>query len=526
MISSLRPGLLMLLLAFCGAANAQKFKVNFSENAKMRYEFDDAAMLDNGQYIVLKSEPKGGGMFSGRISWKTSLTLINSDMSVNTEKDLEVDDKKSDVGGFEKIKGKIFYIYNSYDSKSKTTSVNAMRIDEKTLSPLSKTILGSFESDNRFDQARPSFMFSNDSSKILLFVEGPERKKENKKFFIGVYDTDLKFVWNKEVELPIGERYVSIYDQDVTNDGKVFVSIKHYDKEVSRESVREDGSKIPSYVYKLLVFSKESATPKEINFNLNNNFIQGTKLAYNNNGSITVAGLYKRKHNGNINGAFYALIDPNSSNVNSPKMVDFPEDLVRLVDKDKFGSDKEKDPGLYRNFRIRQILKRTNGSVDLLSEYYRVDMVTVSRPNGGSTTYYRYISGDIVNTNIGADGKAIFTRVPKRQEMTNSTLFIGYAPIVYNDKLVLLYNDDEDNITRDLEKAPDDVLKFNKSVFAAATIDAKGNLTRQAIYSHRDEDYVFVPRSTAKISDSKYLITADLFKLFKKRTRYGVLEIQ
>jgi hypothetical protein len=70
------------------------------------------------------------------------------------------------------------------------------------------------------------------------------------------------------------------------------------------------------------------------------------------------------------------------------------------------------------------------------------------------------------------------------------------------------------------------VVNFRRSVFLAATVDAKGNVSRQSIYSHVDEDYITYPRSTAKISDSKYLIVSDLLKLTKRRTRYGVMDIK
>ncbi len=108
----------------------------------------------------------------------------------------------------------------------------------------------------------------------------------------------------------------------------------------------------------------------------------------------------------------------------------------------------------------------------------------------------------------------------------NANLFLGYYPLVYKDKLVLLFNDDKDNVDRDLEKKPDDIMNFKSSVFVAATIDAKGNLSRQAIFSNDDEDYVTIPRNTARMSETSYLISADLLKMFKKRTRYGVLKIK
>jgi hypothetical protein len=504
---------------------AQTFDVSWGEKAKLKYDFDDAVPLANGKTLVLKLESKKKMFRAAEVT--PTILLVDANMETIKESEIEVEEGRSTIKGFEKYGNNIFFIYNAYNSDDKTTSVYALKIDEKTLAVSGKITLGTYQSDNRGDQADATYKLSSDSTKILLFVEGPERKKENKRFYIGVFDTNLKKIWNKEIDLPILEKFVSIYDEDITDDGKVFVAIKHYDKEVTRQTVREDGDKVPSYIYKLLVYSKEAATPKEITFDLNKNFIEGTKLIYDKNGAVTAAGLYKRKHNGNINGAFYATFDSNSSEVKNPKMVAFPEDLIRLVDKDKFGSDKESDPGLYSNFRIRHIMARSNGSVDLVSEYYKLTVNTVYNPSTHTTTtYYNYKYGDIVNTNIDKDGKATFTRIPKNQKYTNANIFLGYYPFVYKDKLVLLFNDDKDNVDRDLEKAPDDVMNFKRSVFVAATVDAKGNLSRQAIYSNDDEDYITLPRNTTRISENNFLITSDLIKTFKKRTRFGVMKLK
>ena len=521
------PVFVAFLLSLFVNVNAQQFKVSWGDNTKIKYDFEDAVPLPDGKFIVLKFKSATRSLFLGTTEQQPILVLINKDMETLVEKELLIQEKNTSLKGFEKYGKNIFFIYEAYDRENKTTSVFAIKVDEKTLLTSGKTTLGTYESDSRYDQAEPFYKLSADSSKILLFVEGPDRKKENKKFFMGVFDTNLKSLWKKDIELPIGDRFVSLYDQDVTNDGKVFVAIKHYDKEVTRQTVREDGAKVPSYTYKLLVYDASSIKAKEITFKLNNQFIQGTKLSYSNNGNITIAGLYKRKNNGNINGAFYTSIDAKTAEVKDPVLVPFTPEMITLVDKDNFGTDKDSDPGLYPGFRIQHILNRSNGSVDLVCEYYRLDVITSVNPTTRTTTTsYRYTFGDIINTNISKEGKAIFTRIPKNQKLTNSTIFLGYYPIVYGDKLVLLYNDDKDNVERDLEKKPDDVVNFKRSIFLAATIDAKGNVSRQSIYSHLDEDYITIPTAVAKISDTKYLVVSDLLKLFKKRTRFGVMEIK
>ncbi len=516
-----------LIICLSLSSTAQKFNINWGDNAKLKYDFEDAVPLGNGQFIVLKLKTGARSLFGGQVEQQPILVLINKNMETVLEKELPIQENNASLKGFEKYGQNIFFLYEAYSKENRTTSVYALKVDEKTLNTSGKSTLGTYDSDNRFDQAEPTYKLSTDSSKILLFVEGPDRRKENKKFFIAVFDTNLRPLWTKDIVLPIADRFISIYDQDISNDGKVFVAIKHYDKEVTRQSVREDGEKIPSYTYKLMQYEAANASGREITFNLNNQYIQGTKLSYGKNGLVTVAGLYKRKFNGNINGAFYATLEANATEVKDPKMVPFTPEMITLVDKDNFGSDKSSDPGLYPGFRIRHIMNRTNGSVDLVSEYYRLDVITTyNATTRTTTTSYRYTYGDIINTNIGADGKAVFTRIPKNQKFTNSNLFLGFYPIVYGDKLVLLYNDDKDNVERPLDKRPDDVVNFKRSIFLAATLDARGIVSRQSVYSHLDEEYITIPTSVAKISDTKYLVVSDLLKLFKKRTRFGVMEMK
>jgi hypothetical protein len=76
--------------------------------------------------------------------------------------------------------------------------------------------------------------------------------------------------------------------------------------------------------------------------------------------------------------------------------------------------------------------------------------------------------------------------LPKLQHTANTSLYSSFKAVSLNNKLVLFYNDDRDNVERDLEKKPDDMVKFDKSVLAMATIDQKNNLARSVVYNHRE----------------------------------------
>lgn len=519
--------LTVLLVTFSNLTLAQKFKVSWGDVSKLKFDYADAVPLDDGKLIVLKFQIAKKNPFGLEADYHPILLLVDKNMQTLKEAPLVINEKNTNFKGLERFGDNLFYIYEDYSKQSKITTLHAIRIDEETLAAKDRIVLGAFESDSKTDQATTDYKLSLDSTKVLFFVEGPERKKENKKFFINVMDINLNSIWKRDIELPIGYRFVSIYDQDLTNDGTVIVAIKHYDKEVTREVIRDEGQKTPSYVYKLYVYQKDEQKPREILFDLGGKFVQGTKLTYNLNKQITVAGLFKTKPKGRVNGAFYATLDPTTFEVKNPVVTAFPDDLMEMVRKDGFGSDKATDPGLSNNFRIRHVKNRMNGSVDLIAEYYLLSVTYSSSASGlGGRYIYTYYYGDIVNTNIDKDGKATFTRIPKNQVLVNSSIFLGYYPIVQNDKLILLYNDDRDNVEKDLSKKPDRINNFKRSVFMAAIIDSKGNLTRQSVYDHRDEDYVATPRFMRKVSDGKYMISSDMLKLLKKRTRYGILEIK
>ncbi len=504
---------------------SQQFNVSWSEEFKVADDYSDAVQLSNGNYLLLKFERLKYFKVQSDLTPDPSIMLVDSKMKVLKESQISIGEKNDFDRRLIRYGKNIFLLYKVLDGKTKTGYINAIKINEQTLLPTWRGQLGAFDADSQNDIA--DIKFSADSSKVLLFAEAPDRKKENKRFYICVLDTGLKKIWNRNVELPIGNRFSSVYEQDITNDGKVFVAMKHYDKEVKLSTLREDGNKTPSYAYKILVYSNALSSSKEINISIPNHFIEGTKLIYDKSGMVTVAGLYKKKPNGNIVGTFYTHFDSTAKELNDMQTVTFTPEILELVDKDGYGKSGGSDAGLNWRFKIRDIIMRRNGSVDLISEYYDLRAkTTVDRQFNSQETQLMWFYGDIINTNLDKTGKATFTRIPKDQSSTYYFDHLGYHATVVDDKLVLFYNDDEDNMTRDLSKSAQIYSGGKKAVFAAAIIDAKGNLTRRAIYSYRDEKLVVLPYYITRISDSKYSLLGTRASIVSSRTQFGVLEMK
>jgi hypothetical protein len=206
---------------------------------------------------------------------------------------------------------------------------------------------------------------------------------------------------------------------------------------------------------------------------------------------------------------------------------------VEQIRTDKQGSDKESDPGLANAFRLSAVCERANGSKDFVLEYsseiyvppssYYSNGTWVTRPG-----YWKYDYGNLIDINLQKDGKVIIARVPKMQSSTNVRTFSNFKAITYKESLLLFYNDDDDNIDRDILKRPDPLIKFNKSVFVMATIDKAGNVTRDILFKNKDNKLTTATRECVIVDKNKIGLYAQKLGGFftAAKDMIGILEVK
>lgn len=512
---------------------AQKANVMWGELSKKETSFQGLVNCSNGNIVKLSYEEQGGGFLGGKKTVTPILTSYDSKFNELKENSFSAEEDGMRTNGFLKVKDKIYLQSSKYDKETKSTGYYAQAIDLNTLNPVGNTIsFGSFEarSGGWFSSARESqvnFIQSRDSSKLLVFALTPYTKKENEKYYLAVYDEAMNKLWDKTVELPYEDKYVIMFDYFITNKGDVGVLFKHYDQEVKKESVKVDGARVPSYKTKLLIYNKNTTNPKEMIFDVDNKFVENVDLSTDASDNLTLFGTYKVKESGHLTGYFISSIDPVSQKITLKKMEQFPQALNELLDEDDQGLKKEKDPGPQIWFKFRESLIRDNKSEDFLLEFYKKTQVTVSDERGRSRTYYTYEFGDIIDINITQSGKSTFVRIPKMQYSTDFTMCSGYISMIYGNKLCLFYNDDKDNITRDLAKKPEACKKFGKSSFVMTILDDKGEFTREQLYSNDDMPVTTCTIYCNKLGKNKISLYAQKINaLSRAKDMLGYLELK
>ncbi len=531
-------------------SNAQKATITWGEMSKKETQFEQMINGSDGEIIKLSTEVKGGGgLFGIGANFKYLPILTKYDKRFNEIKsnNFPADEKGTRMNGFLRLKNLIYLMSNRYDKETKSTNYFAQPINVNTLNTEGGLVnFGSFEARSGgifsgVSESLVNFVQSKDSSKLLVFALTPYKKKENEKYYMAVYDNDMKKLWEKTIELPYEDKYVLMFDYFITNTGAVGILFKHYDQEVKKESVKVDGARVPAYKTKLLIYDAKISNPKEIVFNVDNKFIENVDLTTDASDNLTMFGTYKTKESGHLTGYFISSIDRQNNSTTLKKMEAFPQELNDLLDEDNQGLKKEKDPGPQIFFRLRESLQRDNGSLDYLLEYYRVVEHTVNRNNGmgsigggtvsiGSTssyTYRMYYYGDILDINISKTGKSTFVRIPKMQESKDFTMCSGFVAQTYGNKLFLFYNDDKDNVTRDLTKKPETCTRFGKSSFVMTTIDEKGAFTRDELFSNKDLPVTTCIKYCSKLAKNKISLYAQkIDALSASKDMLGCLELK
>jgi hypothetical protein len=492
---------ILSLWASC-AVQAQKVKVSWSEESKKELEYGSLVQGNGLEMVKLCFEAEGGGLFS-RKTVTPILSRYDNALHEKGMRTFTVDQPGMKFDNLLSVKDNLFLFTNYYDKKEKTTTFYAQKIDNKSLNPAGRPVtLGVMEAISRHSQSTVAYELSKDSSKIMVFGLSPYSKKNNEKYYMAVYTNSMEKLWDNTVELPYRDKFIDVLDYIVTNDGSVGVILKHYDKEVKREDVREDGARVPAYKTKLLLYAKGESKPKEFVLNLQDKYVHTMEVTSDKAGNLTLFGLYKNRYDGYVNGYFVAVIDQASSGVAVRKMEAFPVDMLTLVEKDKQGSDREKDPGLSTHFTLADVVEREDGTTDYLLEYYK--MVWRTRRSGNFTyTYPDYYYGDIIDVHVNGSAPTGFVRLPKWQHTADTKLYSSFKAVSTKNNLVIFYNDDRDNIERDLAKRPDDMVRFDKSVLAMAKIDAKNNLSRSMVYDHRDMKLTTCINASKRLSPSK-----------------------
>ncbi|WP_106605340.1 hypothetical protein [Chitinophaga ginsengisoli] len=459
---------------------AQQFHVSISDTEPGLFKI----ALPGGGYVDIRKEDKNvSGMNWNKYRMTVTLIQYDKDMKVIKENKLSGGDNvySSFYSSLEKIGDKIWFIYVEPASKNNIGNIMAVEVNPLTLEiSQPKTLAASSSMElslplmNGMEFKKIIFKYSPDRKRVLLLVGAGKEQ-----FYLSCLDEQLNVIWGKN-ETIAGITDKEILSEIIDNGGTIYVSYKNDEKGDAKEMAN------------IMVF-KQTGTPLHKTLRIPNARPAEVVLLSSQQGdSIHIAGTYCDKTD-NLAGVFKGTMATGNFKLTAVQKSPFPETFVEHLANDDWGNTKERKYGISPECSSQ--LVETGEGISMVTEFSKVD-VTSSPSNKPF-----YISGDILN--IYFDNKQTsFTRIPKYRVSTGSRMGASYYAFSAQGKTIIFYNDNEENLTRDITLKPLGSSVYKNVVLVAAVIEPDGTLKRQKVIDMKDEDFLALTEWMKVISPS------------------------
>ncbi len=496
--------------------------------------------LPNEELLTSFRMPPTGEVYFGEIDIFPNLKLMKFGKKLDVVKELDLHFlRKGNIGFLDvvKLKSNYYVLLYNINKDAATMAIEYQKLNTETLTvdepkKLGTLQLSEYDKSNKIEASDLHIDYSPDSTKLLFTYEPDLKKKENKEVAIMVANADMTLKNELKHSFDVFYKKIRLHDVSVDNDGKVYLSYNLYAKDFETDFVKQDGKKIPSFTTNLCIIDGKQ---KEIySFAGEGKFIHRSTIAYDENENICIIGLYKEKYDGGIIGAFKASIDKNKKTFGAPLVFDaFPQSVLDQVDTDGFGDKKGRDIGLYDGFNIRYSISiLPEGSIRMISEYHTIvsgnlnteqwgDILVTTFPPGNKTKPQYALISKYQSVNFPSSISARFRNYGYQ--------FIGcsFELIFYNNKLLIFYNDHEDNLSRDMDKPPEVMVKAQKSNLMMAEINSKGLFVKNTfVLNHGDYDGYMTNMQFNYLRPNTYSVFALSMGFFKYGVKVGTLTIK
>jgi len=485
---------------------------------------------NSGHYMYFREYK---GMLAGRRS-KLILEKYDKKFKNVFSKEFATDKKNVYGSDIKYFKNKFAWLMYEKNSKNDFLEYFLAPINMKGKSSKPKSI-AKFKYESRSDIPDISWEMSEDTSSVLFIAANDDdKKKENYEVFVSVIDEDFNKVWSKKIKLPYSQKRVQASSFELTKDGKVYFVAKIYEDNKTKESKTKKrkgkkNKKAPAYDIVIYSIDQTMDKPAKYKLNLKDAFVKGVKINVDDANDVACVGFFGDSRKGPTQGVFYLkLSKEDGSTIFANKRRFTPKELANFGDRNTSKDKKSKDSGLDKTFSFNKIVSLENGEIFVTAEENYSYTVTSTDSKGNVTTRIVYVSNSIIVINISADGKVKNVGIiPKKQKMSART-FQSYALLRTDDEVYFVYNDDKDNIRKNITD-PDKIRRISSAkdcVAVLTKLSSKGKMDRKQLFTKKEAKTLLMPTRSSQISkDELFFFNSRPQLIGKSKFRFGILKL-
>lgn len=209
------------------------------------------------------------------------------------------------------------------------------------------------------------------------------------------------------------------------------------------------------------------------------------------NGNLLASGMWSPKSKKEAHGFFSLKIDGDNLEPDKAIFTTFSKEIFST-----FGIDAAKGKGI-KEINNRQSLKDEEGN---LYRFFEISYSTISG-NGNFTGFEEDVFIAKFNNNGELQWQDILIR---KNSYKDGAFYLSFNPLIFNDELVVFYNDHSDNVNVDKQKDLKSTAKGNFSSMTtyALKYDENGKSKKEVFFDYQNRSFMYCPTSFRKLDEN------------------------
>lgn len=390
---------------------------------------------EQNNYHLLKSEPNAGSKYKSLImdTYNSNLELVKStpiDMPAEADTYLTLE-------GLFQVNNKPLFFYSQYNKSREVRTLyyqSGVLKDKKSAKKLLE-----FSSTDK-DKGNYVPYFSNDSTKIMIVVEPPQKSKENLTMKCYVYDNEMNKINDYDIDFEMRKSKITSIQYLVTNKGIPIVFVGTFKKGKSNEFGSIDEN---LYLY-------NSKTPLKYNLEVAYKAISQLLIGKEEENEISLVGTFKHSEydeglltweGGNFykpQGTVFLKLDTKTGEIKIKKLEYFSDPVLEFFEITPKGLTKGKGLDLGQA-KFVGVAKNNN-------TFLAIDINYVSLITKGMTQDFHYFNKSKVIVSFNPEGKIIFERVIPNFAQSDTYKGVPTQVFLNNNEVGIIYNTHEANL--------------------------------------------------------------------------------
>ena len=511
---------LLVVLGLISGSYAQEVKMTMSETQK-KVQMLHVGRINDKNYVVTQNFKEKNYALD---IYNDNLTLLQS--SVFKEKGGE----KSGLAGkgFDYLntlfmKDRVLIFFTTFEKTSKQRLLICQKVDLNGKFEGDFTQIDEIQAKRKGNSGNFAVYMSEDSTQFLALQLTPYEKNAEEEMYVTTFDSNLKKIAAKKVNLPYKDKNTRVIGARVSNNGDVFMLVNV----IKERKEKTKGSDNDFFSIIGVNFSSDNSLV-EYNLEMKKKNITDAGFRIDNeNNQLLVTGFYSNiKTNAvwtnDIDGSFIMRIDIDSKKIAKENQKDFPKELVNQLAGRDLDKKVKAGQGISNRFDIVNMLKRDDNSMLVVAENRWIDAITTCTNNVCITTYV-YHNRNILLIDVDADGKIkSFYDIPKRQVMNNTSFYQSFLTMQKHNEFIFVFNDNPKNIDKKIINIKDVKAMNNpgKACLSFIRLSENGKLSRENVTFDKKSKITVAPKFGVRVSEGQYIMP------YYKKNDFGILKLE